>query len=70
MVPWTTDRVAAVVDARLEGYQAVPVVAAGCRLRQGEVFGLRIEDVDFLRRKVARAPAGEAREVPSGDRST
>lgn len=28
------------------------MVAAGCGLRQGEVFGLRREDVDFLRRVI------------------
>jgi integrase len=30
----------------------LPIVAAGCGLRQGEVFGLRVQDVDFLRRKL------------------
>jgi integrase len=29
-------------------YQALVNVAAGCGLRQGEVFGLAVEDVDFL----------------------
>ncbi len=82
VVPWTADQVAAVVDAHPERYQAVPVVAAGCGLRQGEVFGLRIEDVDFLRRKVlvrqqvkivksrpmiAPPKGGKTREVPLPD---
>lgn len=35
-----------------ERYRAVPVVGAGLGLRQGEIFGLRVEDVDFLRRRV------------------
>lgn len=82
VVPWTADQVAAVVDAHPERYQAVPVVAAGCGLRQGEVFGLRVEDVDFLRRKVlvrqqvklvksrpviAPPKGGKTREVPLPD---
>lgn len=82
VVPWTADQVAAVVDAHPERYQAVPIVAAGCGLRQGEVFGLRVEDVDFLRRKVlvrqqvklvksrpviAPPKGGKTREVPLPD---
>jgi integrase len=82
VVPWTADQVAAVVDAHPERYQAVPVVAAGCGLRQGEVFGLRVEDIDFLRRKVlvrqqvklvksrpviAPPKGGKTREVPLPD---
>jgi integrase len=60
----------------------VPVVAAGCGLRQGEVFGLAVEDVDFLRRRVlvrqqvklvkgrpvlAPPKGGRTREVPLPD---
>ena len=50
--PWTRERVAAVVDGHPEAYRAVPVVAACCGLRQGEVFGLRVDDVDFLCRRL------------------
>lgn len=82
IVPWTANQVAAVVAAHPERYQAVPLVAAGCGLRQGEVFGLRVEDVDFLRRKVlvrqqvklvksrpviAPPKGGKTREVPLPD---
>jgi integrase len=52
VVPWTHEQVEGVVDAHPVRYRAVPVVAAGLGLRQGEVFGLRFEDVDFLRRRV------------------
>src|SRR5690242_9093056 len=31
-----------------ERYQALVEPAAGCGLRQGEVFGLAVEDIDFL----------------------
>lgn len=82
VVPWTHPRVEAVIDAHPPAYRAVPVVAAGCGLRQGEVFGLRVEDVDFLGRtlhvrqqvKIVRAklviapPKGrKVREVPLPD---
>jgi integrase len=52
IVPWTREQVLAVVDVHPDRYRAVPVVAAGLGLRQGEVFGLRVEDVDFQRRRV------------------
>jgi integrase len=31
---------------------AAVILAAGCGLRQGELFGLRVQDVDFLRREL------------------
>lgn len=82
VVPWTVPQVQALTDAHPERYRAVPVVAAGCGLRQGEVFGLRVEDVDFLRRVVhvrrqvklirsrpvfAPPKGGREREVPLPD---
>jgi integrase len=51
--PWPTQRVLAVTSALPERYRAIAVVAAGCGLRQGEAFGLRVRDVDFLRRRIA-----------------
>ena len=50
--PWPVSQVTAVVDALPGRYRALAVVAAGCGLRQGEVFGLRGVDVDFLRRRL------------------
>lgn len=52
IIPWTSDQVAAVVAAHPERWWAAPVIAAGCGLRQGEVFGLRVEDTDFLRHRL------------------
>jgi len=52
VVPWTLDQVAGVVAAHPTRWRALPVVAAGCGLRQGEVFGLRVEDIDFLRHRI------------------
>ena len=52
IIPWTAEQVAAVVAAHPIAYRAVPMVAAGTGLRQGEVFGLRVCDVDFLRRRL------------------
>lgn len=50
--PWTVDRVLAVVDEVPEAFRALVVVAAGCGLRQGEAFGVRVQDVDFLRHEL------------------
>jgi integrase len=52
VVPWTVERVEAVVAAMPQRYAATAVVAAGCGLRQGEAFGLRVCDVDFLGQQV------------------
>lgn len=46
--PWPAERVKAVREALPEKYRAMVDPAAGCGLRQGEVFGLAVEDVDFL----------------------
>lgn len=50
--PWPLERAEAVIDALPERYRAIGVVAAGCGLRQGEAFGLRVRDIDFLRRQL------------------
>ena len=52
VVPWTVERVQAVVDAHPDPYRAARVLGAGCGLRQGEVFGIEVGAVDFLRRTV------------------
>lgn len=52
VVPWTDGEVHAVIAAHPVEYRAIPVVAAGEGLRQGECFGLGVDDVAFLRRKV------------------
>jgi integrase len=49
IVPWPAERVAAVREALPERYAAMVDVGAGCGLRQGEIFGLAVEEVDFLR---------------------
>jgi integrase len=82
VVPWTAAQVAAVMDAHPEQYRAMAVLAAGCGLRQGEVFGLRVEDVDFLKRRLfvrqqvklirgnvtfAAPKGGKSRQVPLPD---
>jgi len=52
VVAWSMEQVVAVVKAHPERWRAAPIVAAGCGLRQGEVFGLRVEDVDLVRHRL------------------
>ncbi len=52
VVPWDRERVLAVRSALPDRYGVVVSLAAGLGLRQGEVFGLSPDDVDFLRGRV------------------
>jgi integrase len=47
VVPWTAERVFAVRSALPECYQAMVDLGAGCGLRQGEIFGLPVDEIDF-----------------------
>ncbi|MEJ7743878.1 MAG: hypothetical protein WKF73_15850 [Nocardioidaceae bacterium] len=73
VVPWPVERVGSVRDALADRYRVVATLAAGLGLRQGEVFGLAVEDVDFLRGtvKVRRqvrlfSTGGQAFRLPKG----
>ncbi|MGI5136540.1 MULTISPECIES: tyrosine-type recombinase/integrase [unclassified Streptomyces] len=46
--PWTVHRLETVRSALPDRYRAVIAPTAGCGLRQGEVFGLALEEVDFV----------------------
>ncbi|MGV9898715.1 tyrosine-type recombinase/integrase [Streptomyces tendae] len=46
--PWTADRVFAVRTALPERFQAMTDAGGGCGLRQGEIFGLPVDEVGFL----------------------
>ena len=47
--PWPGGRVAAVREALPNRYAVLVDMCAGLGLRQGEAFGLAVDDVDFLR---------------------
>ncbi|MFC8421876.1 MULTISPECIES: tyrosine-type recombinase/integrase [Streptomyces] len=47
IVPWSLERVRAVITGLPERFQAGGKLAFGCGLRQGEVFGCAVEDIDF-----------------------
>jgi len=52
VVPMTPGEVRAVAGAMVEHIRTAVVVAAGTGLRQGELFGLTVDRVDFLRREL------------------
>lgn len=52
IVPWSTELVGRIIEAHSERYRGLPIVGAGLGLRQGEAFGLALDDIDFLRRVV------------------
>lgn len=47
--PLVPERVFSVVGALPDAYACMAVIGAGCGLRQGEIFGLAVADIDFLR---------------------
>jgi integrase len=51
-VPMTVDQVRAVAAAMAEPVRAGVLVVAGTGLRQGELFGLSVDRVDFMRREL------------------
>lgn len=52
IVPLEVDQIRAVADAMPDRWQTTIMLAAGTGLRQGEVLGLTLDRVDFLRRTV------------------
>ena len=52
VVPLTTDQLLALRDAVPERFRAMVTLAAGTGMRQGELLGLTLDRVDFLRRRV------------------
>lgn len=71
---WSDDRVAAVIDAHPDLFRTVPILGAACGLRQGELFGLALEDIDFdekvvrVRRQVKKLTNGFVYALPKSDR--
>ncbi|MFG2822643.1 tyrosine-type recombinase/integrase [Kitasatospora sp. NPDC048365] len=47
VVPWTRERVLAVLDGLPASFRAGGAVGVGCGLRQGEIFALTEDDIDF-----------------------
>lgn len=71
---WSDSQVYGVIDSHPEPYRAIPIIAAGCGLRAGELFGLAAEDIDLedmtlrVRRQVKRLGKDYVFALPKNDR--
>jgi integrase len=71
---WADERVHAVIDAHPDLFRAIPIVGAACGLRQGELFGLALEDIDFdrqvirVRRQIKKLEPEVVYALPKNDR--
>ncbi|GAA3120363.1 hypothetical protein GCM10010466_09110 [Planomonospora alba] len=71
---WSDEQVHAVIDAHPGLFRTVPIVGAACGLRQGELFGLALEDVDFdemslrVRRQIKKLGKDFVYALPKSDR--
>lgn len=74
VVPWTVSEVSAVRAGLAERYRTMVDVGAGCGARQGEIFGLAVDDLDLdggwlhVRRQVKRVRSRLVFGLPKNDR--
>jgi integrase len=66
VTPWPAEQVLDIRQALPARYRVAATIAAGCGLRQGEVFGLAVDDVEFVRSHLVFAlPKGhKTRDIP------
>jgi integrase len=73
IVAWGDETVRLVVEAHPPQYRAIPVIGAATGLRQGELFGLAAEDIDFdameihVRRQVKKLGSSYVFALPKND---
>jgi len=67
VAPMATSDIQSLAEAVPKRYQAMVILAAGTGLRQGEIFGLTLDRVDFLRRsaRVDRQLVGIRGQAPT-----
>lgn len=72
---WPDSTITALVDAHPPELRTVPVIGAGCGMRQGEIFGLALEDVDFegeilhVRRQIKKLGKSFVFALPKNDKT-
>jgi integrase len=71
---WSTEVVDRVTDAHPELLRLLPIIGSTCGLREGELFGLAIEDIDFdervlhVRRQLKKLGRDHVFALPKNDR--
>ncbi|MGY3515241.1 tyrosine-type recombinase/integrase [Micromonospora sp. PTRAS2] len=74
VVPWRYDQVSAIRGGLAPRYRAMVDLGAGCGLRQGEILGLGVDDIDFdagwvhVSRQVKRVRSRLIFGLPKNDR--
>ncbi|HEX4818431.1 MAG TPA: site-specific integrase, partial [Nonomuraea sp.] len=74
IIAWSDERVSAVIDAHPQLFRLLPMIGAACGLRQGELFGLALEDIDFeervlrVRRQIKKLGSDHVYALPKNDR--
>ncbi|MQY15662.1 Tyrosine recombinase XerC [Streptomyces sp. RB5] len=74
VTPWTVERVEAVIEALPRRFRAGGSLGFGCGLRQGEIFGVAVEDIDFqrntvhVRRQVRLVRSKQVFALPKGEK--
>ncbi|MEV6283469.1 site-specific integrase [Kribbella sp. NPDC051770] len=74
VVAWADDTVERIIAAHPERYRLIPTIGSAAGLRQGEIFGLSIEDFDFdemeirVRRQVKRLGRQWVFALPKNDK--
>lgn len=71
---WGDDRVFALIDAHPDSLRLLPMIGATCGLRESELFGLALEDIDFdtrvikVRRQLKKLGPAPVFALPKNDR--
>lgn len=74
VVAWSDERVFNLIDAHPDSLRLLPIIGATCGLREGEIFGLAEEDVDFaegvinVRRQIKKVGKHHVFALPKNDR--
>lgn len=71
---WSSDMVNRVTDAHRESLRLLPIIGSTCGLREAELFGLALEDIDFeaqvlhVRRQLKKLGRAHVFALPKNDR--
>ncbi|MEZ0074921.1 tyrosine-type recombinase/integrase [Planotetraspora sp. GP83] len=74
LIAWSDEWVHAMIHAHPDLFRLIPIIAASCGLRQGELFGLALEDIDFdegivrVRRQIKKLGRDHVFALPKNDR--
>ncbi|HJR90489.1 MAG TPA: tyrosine-type recombinase/integrase [Aeromicrobium sp.] len=70
---WSAERVFGMIDAHPDAQRLLPIIGSSCGLREGELFGLAIEDIDFdervlhVRRQIKKLGKSYVFALPKSD---